>query len=92
MRKPFFGLSTVIALFLTFSVACKKDSAKKEDDCNALSQAVTDAATAYSNDPSTANCVTLKGAYTAYINSSCITDQEKQQAQQGLEMINAICP
>jgi hypothetical protein len=70
----------------------QKDSAKKEDDCNALSQAVADAATTFSNDPSTANCITLKSAYTAYINSSCITDAEKQQAQQGLEAINALCP
>jgi len=90
MKKTFFGLAILVVLCLP-SLGCKKDSGKK-DDCTALATAVSNATTAFTADQSTANCTSLKNAYSTYINSSCITPEEKIQAQQGLDALNAICP
>jgi hypothetical protein len=90
MKKTVFSLAILATLCLA-SFGCKKDS-KKADDCNALAKAVSDATTAFSTDQSTQNCTALKNAYTAYINSSCITAEEKATAQEGLAALNAVCP
>ena len=90
MKKTFFSLAILAALCLA-SFGCKKDS-KKAEDCTTLANAVSDAATAFSTDQSSANCTALKNAYNAYINSSCITPEEKTQAQEGLTALNAFCP
>jgi len=90
MKKTFFSLAISAALCLA-SFGCKKD-AKKAEDCTALAQAVSDASVAFSTDQSSQNCAALKNAYNAYINSSCITQEAKTEAQQGLDALSAFCP
>ena len=90
MKRTFFSLVVLAALCLA-SFGCKKD-AKKAEDCTALAKAVSDASAAFVTDQSSQNCTTLKNAYNAYINSSCITPDEKAQAQEGLAALNAFCP
>ena len=78
MKKAVFSLVILAALCFA-SYGCKKD-AKKAEDCTALVQAISDASTAFAGDQSSQNCTALKNAYSAYINSSCITPEEKTQA------------
>ena len=71
---------TLITLITLISLSCKKDK-DKADDCAALGAKMNTVVTAWMNDPSLANCQAVKAAATEYLNSSCVTEAMRLEAE-----------
>ncbi len=70
MKKIYF---TTLVLGVVLSLgACSKDKEEENigGDCLAISTKITDALTAYSNDPSVQNCKNYFNALKEYVNSN----------------------
>ncbi len=70
--------------------SCKKE---KTLDCNSASKTVTDAANAYGQNQSSANCKSYKAALQDYINSDCATGISADEKAAFQEALNSLtCP
>lgn len=84
-----------MALFAVVMIGASVISCKKEKtvDCNAATKKVSDAASAYMGEQSSANCKNYKAALQEYFNSACFSDlsaAEKEQYQDIVDMLT--CP
>ncbi|HNP19112.1 MAG TPA: hypothetical protein PKL31_11795 [Fulvivirga sp.] len=72
MKKMIYLAGVVLALGFT---ACGSDDDGGAVDCLAQTNAVSDAASAYLTDQSTANCNAYKTALQNYLNAGCAVDE-----------------
>ena len=91
IHKLVVGICIIAAI--PFLNSCKKDdpvscnyATEVQDELNAVNAA----ATAYGNDPSTANCNAFKSAYQNYLNaledhSNCVLAEQQAAYQQALD-------
>lgn len=86
MKKTFIALFTIAMIGGTVA-SCKKDKAV---DCTSSAKNVTDAATAYAQSQTSANCKNYKAALQDYLNSSCITGLSAEQKALYQESLNAL--
>ena len=89
MKKTITTGIAALALAVVLISSCKKKS--DAPSCEAMVNAISSASTAFSSDPSTENCTKLKNAYKDYLNSSCISDAQREETQQALDLIEAFC-
>lgn len=68
--------------------SCKKDN--NQVDCTSALKKATDAATAYAQNQSSANCKTYKSALSEYIQSSCFTSLSADQKAQYQKTIESL--
>lgn len=85
-----------IALFAIAMIGGTIASCKKDDtqtDCSSALKKATDAATAYTQNQSSANCQNYKAALSEYIKSSCFTSlsaEQKAQYQETLDDLTCV--
>lgn len=89
MKKTFVAFFAIAMIGGTIA-SCKKE---KTVDCNTAIKNVTDAATAYTQSQTSANCKTYKAALQDYINSSCFSSLSSEQKALYNEQVNGLtCP
>jgi len=85
--KKTLSVLLIAGVFSASMIACKKDKAV---DCDGINKTMTDAATAYGTNPTSANCSAYKKALQDYMNSSCagsLTQTQKDQYNLVLTMM-----
>ena len=91
MKKLNYFITAVLMSIACVSLnSCKKAADILSGDCNHLIEAYTDAANAYTLDPSVENCEAYVDALEDYVNGCAIlTAQQKQEFQNDIN--NADC-
>ncbi len=80
----------VMAIMLGSVTSCKKE---KTEDCTSTAKTVSDAASAYVQNQSSANCKSYKAALQSYFNSDCfggLSAEEKNAYQSVVDGLT--CP
>lgn len=89
MKKLFLPVALLATIVLS-AVSCKKEAEKEAEDCVASIEDVSNAALAYTSDPSSENCKAYKSALEDLIGLDC-TDATADAAYQSV--VDAlVCP